>query len=282
MPYENATSHRADEPNNEAQGRGSTDSPSSIWQELQSYLSLDFTVEHTEEFRTGDHLVDVTITVTNTAPLGDGRPEVVFNGVTLETARATGTRQDNLGRLEPGESVARTTKLMSRQLASVDFRVRGAIDRQLFFTVRRSSGLPSEVTAPLTEEFVMRFRNLDFREPLSAALASVESLSEATRLSQAATIRETLAKIRTAVESKTAALQELFREFHLTEGTQLGKVCLDVFQRLRELSRHVEAVDAAIVGTAPSAIIDAVRGMEQLELAMLQLEETTSRYARVE
>jgi hypothetical protein len=277
MPYENATSHGSDEPDNGAQGRDSDDLPLSIWQELQSYLSLDFTIEPTEEPRAGDHLADVTISVTNTAPLGDGRPEVVFNEVTLETADESGTRQDNLGRLEPGKSVARTTKLMSRQLASVDFRVRGVIDRQLFFTVRRSSGLPSEVTVPLTEEFAMRFGNLGIREPLSAALASVESLSEATSLSEAATIRENLAEIRTGVESKTAALQELFHEFHLTQETQLGKVCLDVFQRLRELARHIEAVDAAIGGTDPVAITEAVRGMERLELAMLQLEETTRR-----
>lgn len=123
----------------------------------------------------------------------------------------------------------------------------------------------------------MRFGNLGIREPLSAALASVESLSEATSLSEAATIRENLAEIRTGVESKTAALQELFHEFHLTQETQLGKVCLDVFQRLRELARHVEAVDAAIGGTDPVAITEAVRGMERLELAMLQLEETTRR-----
>ena len=143
----------------------------------------------------------------------------------------------------------------------------------------RNAGLPAGVVGPLLQEFAKRFDDLNILEPVKRALAAVEALSEQTTLAQARGIRDSLASIRALAEAKMTGLQSIFGEFHFSNDTALGKLCVGVLVRLRELGKHIDDVNTGIGGTDALAISEAVSRLERLEIALLQLEEEIRAYS---
>ena len=247
--------------------------PISLWGELQSYLAVDSFVLSTEDERSSEKLVKVR--VSNVAPAGEGRPDIHFREVRLSILTQGRNQSIQLGRLDPGQAVEKDFTFESRELASVVFEVEGNLDSERFFRLKQRSGLPSDVVTPLLEEFAERFAHIHMNDPLSEALALLTSVGLEMTLAEAGVVRQSLHRVRSLVADTETNLQELFHEFHLNKQTRLGAHCHEAWLLLREVGSRIEAVDAAIESTDAQAAIEAVSSLEELQLAILQIEETT-------
>jgi hypothetical protein len=265
-----------DAPANEAEplnDEESIDIPTGLWHELQRYLALDFSVVDTAD--DSSNKTQVTVRVSNVAPVGEGRPEVQFQTVNLTVMSAGNQRSTNLGALAPGQAVEREFNFHPKQLASVAFEVTGSVDFARLFRFHRSRGLPTSVVNPLLQEFAQRFADIQIDEPLNMALDAVRSVGPEMTLADARRVRQDLEQTNLLIVEKEAALQSLFRDYHLNKQTRLGAHCHEVWQLFREVGIRIQAVDSAIGGTDPDAATQAVTSLEELKLAVLQLEETT-------
>jgi len=250
-----------------------TEAPLELWHELQSYLALDSFVVNAGDGRQNE--TPVRVRVSNVAPIGEGRPEVYFREVHLSIVSQRGHQSMGLGRLEPGQSAEREFTFDAKELASVVFEVKGDLDPDSFFRVRRTAGLPNDVVAPLLREFTERFAGIQIIQPLTEALAAVRSVGPDITLSDAARVRQDLSHVQSLISEKEASLQDLFRDFHLNKQTKIGAHSHEVWKLLREVSTRIEAVDTAIGSTDPQGAAEAIRSLEQLQLAIRQVEETT-------
>lgn len=250
-----------------------TEASLGLWRELQSYLALDSATVNAGDG--GHNEILVRVRVSNVAPIGEGRPEVYFREVHLSIVSQGGHKSMGLGRLEPGQAVEREFTFHPKELASVVFEVKGDLDPDRFFRVQRTAGLPTDVVTPLLREFTERFAGIQINEPLIEALAAVRSVGPEITLSDAARVRQDLKQAQSLIAEKEASLQDLFQDFHLNKQTRIGAQSHEVWKLLREVSTRIEAVDAAIGSTDPEAAAKAIRSLEQLQLAIRQVEETT-------
>ena len=76
------------------------------------------------------------------------------------------------------------------------------------------------------------------------------------------------------IEEKRNALGQLFGEFYLDRESPLGASVREVVLLLEGLETSIRAVDEAIGQTDLEAIENAVIGLEQSQLSVLQVEET--------
>ena len=91
---------------------------------------------------------------------------------------------------------------------------------------------------------------------------------------EASTVREELRQVQPLIEEKVAVVQELRREFHLTDQSTFGAQCHEFWLYLRDLGEKINAVDSAISDTDTNYIEQALNDLEQLQLSVMQLEET--------
>ena len=260
-----------------AEGEEATDSLS-LWRELQSYLSVNLRVDQfTDPIRSkpGDRWASVTVSVTNVAPSGPLRPEVVFGNVRLKVQGASSSKDIQLGRLEPGQTSRGEVQMRYRELASAEFVVSGEIDQQRYFTISRPAGPPEEIVSPLLRDFAMRFSAIKVDEPLAQAIEASGALGEGVTLAEAARVRANLAEARSLIKSKVDSLNELFHDFYLNKQSRLGSHCVEVVLLLQDVAKKVGEIDSAIGETNASAIAEAVASLEQLQLAMLQVQRST-------
>lgn len=254
-----------------------SDSPLALWRELQSYLSIDSTVLGAGD--DGDKKTTVMVRVSNMAPVGEGRPDVCFKEVYLSIQGRRGQQSVALGQLSPGQTVEREFSFQSRELVSVVFEVKGDLDAKRFFHLQRKAGIPEDVVAPLLVEFAERFGRIGINEPVVEALKAVQSVGPDMTLAEAGQAREGLKQSQGLIAEREAGLQDLFRDFHLDKETRLGAHCHEVWKLLRDAVTRMEAVDSAIGGTNPEAAQEAVHSLEELQMAILQLEELTRSFA---
>ena len=256
-----------------------TASPLELWRTLQSYLVMESFVEHREAQENhqnqDERQVVVTIRVSNTAPDSEDRPYICFRNVSLSVVssrRRSG--ESDLGYLEPGQTVERQFNFHEKEIAQFEFRVSGSVDPERFFRVERKGGLPGEVIRPLLSEFMERFEAIGIKEPMTKVLASVTAVQPTMTLADASRVRTELGQVGPIIEEKLSGLNDFFREFHLNKQSPLGYQCNEIAVFLNELNSKIQAVDNAIGGTNLEAIKLAVNDLEQLQLSVLQVEET--------
>ena len=276
------SSHPSDHP------LGMAGSPLELWRTLRSYLVTESLVESVQPTDSlGNELegrVIVTVRVSNVAPVSADRPSICFRDVRLATTveqrdsrDRRPSRDGDLGYLEPGQTVERQFTLYSKQIAQFEFQVFGKVDPERFFSIQQDGGLPGEVVRPILDEFNQQFEALGIKEPLSQALASITTVQPAMTLADASRVRQELARAGPLIEEKQSALNNLYEEFHLDLESPLGAQCHQVGLFLGELHSRIQAVDAAIGDTNLEAIKLAVDNLEQLQLSVLQVEETIRR-----
>ncbi len=244
-----------------------------MWHQLRSYLALDLLVEDIGEAH-GDRNMQVTARVSNTTPIGDGQPDVHFSDVTLEVQQAGPRQSIQLGRLQPGHAIEKQFTMLSKELASVEFHVKGALDADRLFLLSRTTGMPLDVVKPLLQQFGQRFAEIQINEPSAKALATVRSLTPNVTLSKAGEIRKKLEETRALIGEKLDALNSLFRDFHLHKQSRLGAHCHEVFLVLQDVDSKVKGIDAAIGQTDAEEVTSAINSLENLQMAVLQVEET--------
>ncbi len=93
-------------------------------------------------------------------------------------------------------------------------------------------------------------------------------------LVEAARVRQELGQLQPTIEEKTAAIDTLFREFHLRKDSPLEAHCNQIALLVSDLDSKLQAVDDAIGGTNLDAIAAAVNDLRQLQMSVLRVEET--------
>ena len=281
-----------------------TTAPLALWQALQFYLTLHSFVEALDDPTRGqtEELVTVIVRVSNVSPTGEDRPEVCFRNITLRssvpsryvalwswfpfssslgnmTLRSSDPPQ-GIDRcyggvsLEPGESYEGQFVFYTKELVNVEFRVSGDLDIERFFRFRRRGDLPGEVVQPLLKELSERFEAIGIKEPLVRLLELITRVQPTMTLADAAQVREELEQVRSLISEKKESLNHLRGEFHLSRESSLGARCQEVGLLLEGLGAKIHAVDDAIGGTDLDAMKLAANDLEQLQLLLLQLEET--------
>lgn len=252
--------------------------PLALWQTLQSYLVTEaFIASDTPQDRWGNPMegqVLVTVRVSNVAPASDDRPKICFQDVNLSVKPERGGSSNNLGSLEPGQTVGAQFTLYANEAAHFEYRAVGRLDTQRFFGIQQKGGLPGEIVRPILNEFSDRFEAIAIKEPLEQVLASITAVNPTMTLSDASQVRQKLEQVSPRIEEKRNALGALFEEFYLNREASLGARVREVILLLEELESRIRAVDEAIGQTNLDAIKLAVNNLEQLQLSVLQVEET--------
>lgn len=257
--------------------------PLRLWHALRSYLVTEAfvapTLPHDGQDNPQGAQVLVTVRVSNVAPASGDRPLILFENVNLEVKpnRPSSGRRGNrpgLGTLEPGQTVEQQFALYDKEVAHFEYRVSGQVDPQRFFGVQQNGTLPIGVVKPILNEFSTRFEAIGIKEPLNQVLASLTVVSPTMTLGEASQIRQELEQAGLLIEEKRNSLGSLFEEFYLDRESSLGARVREVILLLEELEVKIQAVDAAISQTNLEAIKAAVNGLEQLQLSVLQVEET--------
>ncbi|MBM3939719.1 MAG: hypothetical protein FJ318_02265 [SAR202 cluster bacterium] len=94
-------------------------------------------------------------------------------------------------------------------------------------------------------------------------------------IAEAADVRKQLIDLKAALDGKQAGVQSLFHEFRMHRQTPLGAHTDQVAIVLHQAKQKLDAVDEAIGSTDVHAATQAIQGLEALQLALLQLEQTT-------
>ena len=253
--------------------------PLGLWHVLRAYLVAEaFIVPGPAHDRRGNPLegqVQVTVRVSNVAPASEDRPHIRFERVNLAVRPdRQGDNRPELGTLEPGQTVERQFALYDKEVAHFEYQVTGRVDTREFFGIQQNGGLPTAVVRPILNEFSTRFEAIGIKEPLNQALASLTVVSPTMTLSEASQVRQELEQAGLLIEEKRNLLGYLSEEFYLDSESSLGTRVREVILLLEELEAKIQAVDAAIGQTNLEAIQLAVNGLEQLQLSVLQVEET--------
>ncbi len=272
--------HEADDIDRDGRPEDLPARPEILWQTLQSYLVTEAWVdslEQSEQRGDGRHRrVRVTVRVSNIAPASEDRPEVEFTGVAVEATVSSGRGTDAGPRnLSSGESLERQFEIFANEVAQFEYRVAGSVDRGKYFRVQRKGGLPAEIVRPVLNQFAEQFESIGVKQPFNEALAAIADVQPTMSLVDASRVRQDLEQLRqTIIEEKLAAVRRLIDEFHLQNSGSLGTSCNEIVLLMRDLGPKLQAVDDAIGGTNLDAIETAVNDLRQLQLSVLQVEET--------
>ena len=254
-----------------------------FWRSLESYLVVESSVKTDDEEidRIGRKLAVVLVRVTNTAPSGDDRPEIVFNSVTLEAVGAEIRHRrygPELGGLAPGDTVTREFTVTEYGLASVEFRISGKVDRNKLFQVKRRNTLPDEIVAPLLQQLAADLDNAGIEESLEQAVAVAAAIRPDLTLAEVSARRHELAQLKPQIAQKREALTALFDAYQLHRESPLGAPFREVITLLEKLEREqLTAMDAAISNTDLPAIRAVARDFQQLQISVLRARENIRR-----
>ena len=254
-----------------------------FWRELESYLVVESRVspekiEQTDEY--GNSLVNVMVTVTNTAPISQGRPDVSFQKVTLEVSGPENLNRESrnrpeLGNLEPGQTVERRFTFPVKGLASVGFHVSAEIDRRRLFQVRRRNTLPQEVVSPLLKQLSAQFEAVGIEDTLSKVVQTVARIQPDMSFAEVSALRNELAQFKPLIAEKREALGALFEEHHLNRESSLGVPLREAILLLHDLETNkISAMENAISNTDMDSIRSVAHDFEQLQLSVLRARET--------
>ena len=254
-----------------------------FWRELESYLVVKSRVsaekiEQTD--RNGNSLVNVTVTVTNTAPISQGRPDVSFQNVTLEVSGPENLNRESrnrpeLGNLEAGRTVERHFTFPAKGLASVGFHVSAEIDRRRLFRVRRQNTLPEEAVSPLLKQLGAQFEAVGIVETLSKVVQTGARIQPDMSFAEVSALRNELARFKPLVAEKREAFGALFEEHHLNRESSLGAPLREVILLLHDLETNkISAMEKAIGETNLESISSVAHDFEQLQISVLRARET--------
>ena len=248
-------------------GKAMSITPLEIWNQFQSYLFLEKSVQVPS--REDSDRVIVTLKVHNAAPDSTDWPSVHFKSVVINSS---GHGQHQIGSLSPGETKEVDFSFHVKQLLSVEIEASGQIDVDRLSTFRRTSNLPSDIITPLQQEFVNKLNSIGIKDFIGNALHDFNAISPDMTLSDIAKVRTRLQIQSTDIDAKQSALGELFQEFRLDRNSRLGSRVRDITLTLSEFKNKLVALNEAISSTDIDLIKESVHDLEQVQLAVLRVE----------
>ena len=250
-----------------------------LWNQLQSCLSIDTSVEFES-----DLIAIVTVRITNTALGGDDRPEVLFKAIQIETQGLREHPEDHYTHygehtLMPSETYTRRYTCHPNALPMVQVNVLSRLDWERFFNFRRRARISSELIVPILNEFVKEFEAIEINKPITKVLDSIRDIKPTMTLADLVSIRTELGHIQPLIKTRNDELSALFSHFHLNKAIPPGKECVEIITLLRGLNQQIEAVNNAIREIDFDAISRIVNDLEQVQLAVLRIENTIKEMA---
>ncbi len=139
-----------------------------LWESFRQYLHLEIVYGEPPA---------LTLTITNTAPVSDDSPRIVFEDLSVTPTAVSGRQTSNrIRNLAPGNSAE--IEYTATDPALVRFEVTGTVSRREFFQIRRAVDAPDELTRPLVEEYLSTLeavRVLDRADEAREALLGIGS-----------------------------------------------------------------------------------------------------------
>ena len=249
---------------------------SALWKQLQSCLSVNTSVTMGED----DNAL-ISVNVSNTAVTGEGMPAVWFNPVEIHAnnvnmldgsgrERRGVVRTNNLG---PGQSYIAQYTCPRNALATASFRVSGNLDMGSFFHFSNPGVLPSEIVSPILDEFFERFEALDIKAPFEKALDTISAVNPSMTVADLLSVPPELERIKSLVNDKANGMGALFKDFHLNGEHPLVKECSEIAGYFGQVARQIETVENAIGSVDLDTIAQVARNLEQIQLAVLRIED---------
>ena len=245
-------------------------SPSSdFWRQLRSHLTLDTSIVINE-----NGVAIITVEVSNTAIWGEGTPVVSFNSVRIHASNVNrDSGSDSIGSLGPGESHQARYTCVRNALATASFSVSGNLDMGNFFHFSKPGVLPREIVSPILDEFFERFEALDIKAPFEKALDAISGVSPSMTIADLLSVRPELERIKALVGDKANGMSELFRDFQLNKRYSLGKECSEIAGYFNQVAEKIATAENAIGSINLEAIAQVTRDLEQIQLAVLRIED---------
>ena len=240
-----------------------------FWHELQSYLVFEQSVEPIVD--SSNNEVRVSIEVRNAAPNSGDLPTVHFKSVSVNISSGGG---EELGEMSPGEIRHAEFTFPEKRLIGLEFEVTGTIDSDELFGFRRAVSLPDEVIIPLRIEFVSRFEAINVRGFVKGVLDAIGNPDSNMTLAHISKVRELLKEQPELIKVKRTELNKFFRDFHLDREATLGSRVREIMQALGKFEKKLSELDEAIGDTNLSSISGAVTDLNQIQLAVLRVEDT--------
>ncbi len=243
--------------------------PDGFWGRLQSYLVVQQTIEGPQG--PDNDRATVTVSVRNSAPNAHDLPIVRFSEIEV---RSNDGNSQHLGELEPGETREATFSLRMKKLIEVEFQIDWAVDADtLFRFTKRSSPTDSSVDS-LREQFLDRLNSEGVEAFLAGILKKIGEPSADMPLSELSRLRASLAEESQAVEQKREALAAIGNEFSLSRESTLGCRMREVILLLVKFGEMLSAMGEAIGSTDIKAIKEAVGQLEDVQVAVLRVQDT--------
>ena len=250
-----------------------------FWRTLESYLVVESTVLAAGDEEQNEGLVRVSVRVTNTAPVGEGRPHVTFRDVRLGLTGVNERRRRRTDsawqKLEPGQTETTEFTVAGKGLASIEFHVDGHVDQDRLLRVQHRSALPEDVVTPLLKQISTQFQEVCIDEMLTKIVETVTRIQPDMPFADVSDVRNELGQVKSIITEKREALGALFEEFHLTRESRLGTPLREVILLLNELgTKKLDEMDSAISKTDMESIRAAATDIEQLQISVLRVRDT--------
>ena len=242
---------------------------SAFWKQLQSCLSINTSVTIDAD----DNAI-IAVDVSNTAMTGEGLPPVWFNSIEIHANNVSPMRRNrHANNLGPGQSFSVQYTCPRNALATAGFSVSGNLDMGRFFHFSRPGVLSSEIVAPILDEFFERFEALDIKAPFEKALETISAVSPSMTVGDLLSVRPELERIKLLVGDKSNGMEALFRDFHLNGEYSLGKECSEIWGYFSQVTEQIANAENAIGNVNLEAIAQVARNLEQIQLAVLRIED---------
>ena len=242
---------------------------SALWKQLRSCLSVNTSVVVGED----DNAI-ITVEVYNTAVTGEGLPPVWFNSVQIHANNVSERRRNRYANeLGPGQSFSAQYTCPRNALATASFSVSGNLNMESFFHFSNPGVLPREIVSPILDEFFERFEALDIKAPFERALDTISGVNPSMTIADLLSVRPELERIKSLVNDKANGMGALFKDFHLNGEHPLGKECYEIAGYFGQVTRQIETVENAIGSIDLDTIAQVARNLEQIQLAVLRIED---------
>ena len=242
---------------------------SALWKQLRSCLSVNTSVTMGEN----DNAL-ITVNVSNTAVTGEGLPPVWFNSVQIHANNVSERRRNRYANeLGPGQSFSAQYTCPRNALATAGFSVSGNLNMERFFHFSSPGVLPREIVSPILDEFFERFEALDIKDPFEKALDTISAVSPSMTVADLLSVPPELERLKSLVNDKANGMGALFKDFYLNGEHPLVKECSEIAGYFGQVARQIETVENAIGSVDLDTIAQVARNLEQIQLAVLRIED---------
>ena len=243
-----------------------------LWRELRGYLQVETQVDMPEDQERGD--ATVTVRVYNSATSNREAPEVHFRGIAIQAVGGNARRRGDgeISELGPGDTGEVQFTFPARQILGVTFDITGEVDTERYFRFSTRVGLPSEVVEPIQREFIAWLDAMELKVFVEGVEADVTGFHEEMPMNELRSRRIALKRRAEELQEKRENLDRLYRHFRLRGGSTLADRTKELASDMIEFAERLKELDDAMGETDMVKIKAAVRGVQEVHLALLRVE----------